>query len=229
MLSIAPGCGGSNVAPNWALASRKTDADQKQTNANRRRFLGCAAGALALGAAPIREEPESVIPLKTLAATSGQEGLIEFPWGRKSDDLRRLVDPRKIGPANLFLVVGKDLDAALDATCGAFLEGASVERPVIRPGDEQTEASHLWAVFYFGSAQSSPSEWTVTRAAVQRGRVRVTVSRPKPDKLWRLFDRRVYMLWVPLGERKEGACTLEAYDETNRSLMMTRRVLIPTP
>lgn len=202
--------------------------DSNKVRLSRRALVGCAASALGVAAAPIREEPEEVIPLKTLVATSDQDGLLSFPWGRKSVNLRRLVDPQKIGPSNLFLVVGKDADAAFDATCAAFLDGVSVERPVIRPGDERTETDHLWAVFYFGAAQSSPREWAVTRAVVQRGRVRVTVCRPKPEKLWRLFDRRVYMLWVPLGEQKSNVYTLEAYDETNRSLMMTRRVLLPT-
>lgn len=202
--------------------------DKQQPAPSRRVFLGCAAGALGIGAAPTREEPEEVIPLKTIVTTSGQEGLLEVPWGRilKEDDLKRFVDPTKTGPANLFLVVGRDFDTVMEATGGAFFGSPRVDRPVLRPGDEWNEEDRLWAFVHFGAAQSTPAEWTVTRVAVQRERVRVTVTRPDPKNLLRVNDRRVYMIWAPFGERKEKAFTLEAYDETNRAMMMTRRVVV---
>lgn len=224
-------CGFQRAFDSSQLQGRPMPTNPKQIAvANRRRFLGCAAGALALGAAPIREEPEEIIPLKTVVTTSGQEDLLEVPWGRilKDEDLGRLVDPRKVGPANLFLVVGKDFDTAMDATCGAFFEGISVNRPVVRPGDKRSEEDRFWAFVYLGAAQTSPSEWTVTRASLQRDQVRLMVTRPSPEKRFRVNDYRVYMFWVPLGVRNEKTFTLAVYDETNRVMIMTRHVVLAT-
>src|SRR5438132_1182408 len=103
---------------------------QRPGQTNRRRFLGCAAGALGIAAAPTREEPEEVIPLKAVYTTSSQEGLLEVPWvqfktaDQKKDELppeiRLLTDA---GPSNLFLVVGADILTAIRATCSAFFGG----------------------------------------------------------------------------------------------------------
>jgi hypothetical protein len=208
--------------------------DKQRAAPTRRRFLGCAGGALGIAAAPIREEPEVVIPLSTVVATSGQEGLAEAPWKllMEDEDLKRLVDPTAIGPSNLFLVSGSDIEGAVRATWGHFFSGRRVDQirisqRQVHPNQPPSPKPKFWFFAYFGSSHTSPTEWAVTRVAAQRERVQVTVSRPDPKKVHaRLRDDRVYMIWVPLGERSERTFTLQAYDERNRVMMMTRGVLV---
>jgi hypothetical protein len=196
----------------------------------RRRFVGCAAAAVAIGAAPVPEEREEVIPLDTVYAAGGQNGLLKCPRNRyvegEKPRKRSLFRAADIGPSNLFLVAGKDIDEAMEATFFAFRDGGRVDRPVPRPGPNPP-SDRLWAFVYFGAAQSSPVEWAVTRTSVQRDRVRIAVTRPDPAKRWGYtFDLGVYMFWVPLGEPKHKAYALQAYDETNRVTLMSRYVVV---
>ncbi len=204
---------------------------QQSGVANRRRFLGCAASALAVGAAPIWEEPEEVIPLKAVFASSGQEGMLEVPRNRfvegENGLKRNLYRAAEIGPSNLFLVRGDEIDEVLEATWYALAQGFRLDRSVDSPARRKAPSKQLWAFVYFGAAQGGPPEWTVTRVAVQRDRVRVTATRP--DRAARLgidCDEIVYMFWIPLGEPKQKAYTLQAYDETNRATIMTRYVVV---
>lgn len=204
---------------------------KQPTRTSRRRFLGCAAGMLGVAAAPVREAPEEVIPLSTMYATSGQRGLLEVPVERVLDGderkQRRLFASREIGPSNLFLVVGEDMETAVEATYAVFVDGRSVDRPARPPGAKQKARESLWVFVYLGRAQSSPTEWVVTRVAIQGDRVRVTISRPDPKKVqYVLCDSIVYMLWAPLGNREAKGLSLEVFDEPNRETMMTRRVAV---
>jgi hypothetical protein len=201
---------------------------------NRRRFLAAAAGATGLAAAPIREEPEQVIPLNTVVATCHyDQGVLEVPWKlfAGDDNLAQLFSPLKVGPSNLLLVTGSDIEAAVRATRNEYIGGARAD--VLRlprlagRGEAEGGRVKLWAFFHFGAAQTGPIEWAVKRVAVRGAQVRVTVTRPTPAERARvLLDHKVYMVWVPLGEPTEKAYTLQAYDETNRVTMMTRHVMI---
>jgi hypothetical protein len=197
--------------------------------ATRRRFLGCATGTLAIGAAPIREEPEEAVPLDTVFAASGQKDLLQLPQNRfvegDNPQKRSLFRASDIGPSNLFLVAGSDITEAMEATFFAF-RGERVDSPVAVPGPNPP-SKRLWAFVYLGAAQGAPLEWAVTRVSVNRDQVRVTVARP--DRAARLgfqFNMTMYLFWVPLGEPKHKAYTLQAYDETNRATLMTRYVVV---
>lgn len=196
--------------------------------AHRRAFLGAAAGAFGIAAAPIREEAEEVLPLKYAYATIEQVGLLALPGGVIPSGKRfggqSLLNSKDLGPSNLFLVAGDKIADAVAATWYAFFHGFPVDRPVTEPGKDYRPENCVWAVFFLGAAQSEPQQWTLTRATVQGERVRMSVV--LPVRLSRVFNYRVYMFWVPLGPRKGKAITLDAYDDTNRASMMVRRVLL---
>src|SRR5581483_10225449 len=158
----------------------------RQALTNRRRFLGCAAGALGVAAAPVREAPEEVIPLKTVYVTCGHEGIPDVPWERlRGKDLGPDELPpemhllsRKAGPSNLFLVTGVDILAAVRATYGVFFEGMGgrmdwVRVPKQRDPDQPPERPKFWFIAHFGASHSCPTEWAVTRVATQGERVQV--------------------------------------------------------
>lgn len=196
----------------------------------RRALFGCAIGGISAAAAPIREEPEEVIPLKSVVASVGQKGLLAAPQPAfltgDNPRKRNLFLASDIGPSNLFFVTAKDIEDAMEATFRVLCDGERLDYPFFLMSPKKEPSKNLWAFVYFGAAQSFPAEWTVTRVSLQRDRVRVTVSRPDRSLLGN-FDERVYMFWAPLGEPKQKGYTLEAYDETNRVMLMTRRVCIP--
>jgi hypothetical protein len=178
--------------------------DTHHPTPTRRLFLGCAVGGLGIGAAPIPKDPEEVIPLRSIFATSGQKELAEISFknalsGDEGKQRRFFGSP--LGPSNLFLVFGDNIDAAIEATYSAFVYGRSVDRPVLRPGVSQGEHDGLWAFVLFGCAQTSPTEWKVTRVSLQRNYVRFRIVRPDPKKeKFYQFDRCSYMCWAPLGK-----------------------------
>ncbi len=175
------------------------------------------------------EELEEVIPLKTVVATPAQKGLLEAPRSRflqgENGFKRNLFCASDVGPSNLFFVRGDDIDEVMETTLFALADGLAIDRLVVGPSRRKEPSKRLWAFVYFGAAQPSPPEWAITRASIQRDRVRVAVTRPEPG-LGHDFALVSYMFWVPLGERKEKAFTLQAYDETNRVTLMTRYVVV---
>lgn len=206
---------------------------------NRRQFgkhLAVGGGAaLAATAVTAADEPAAEkLDLWKSYGTTGQKDIHEasagFNIGKEGEQkyiepygatLARIKSDFGNGASNAFLVHGKDITGAIEATASVLLGGQSAERPGVNARGQMPPS--LWLVAYLGSSGSSPPEWTV-RSVERRGnsfRVSYSTRQAETD------DGRHYFVWVPVGELKPGTYSLELFDVGRKEVMLLRRVVVP--
>jgi hypothetical protein len=170
---------------------------------------------------------ETVIPLKSLYATSGQEGLRpvkiqqEEPYGYDLGQLHR--DSHGMGASNTFLVKGKDIAAAVKATRLVFTGGRRAGVPVT--GERDLHSKDCWLVAYLGTGPSTPPPWVIESVTRKGFTIRVTYSEPRRARSTR--DVHQSFLWVPLGPLEPGTYSLELFDSGKGQVTLQRRVTTP--
>ena len=126
------------------------------------------------------------------------------------------------GAANVFLVRGDDIGAAISATWEVCVCRRGADRP--SAPYEKGEHKPLWLVAYLGTAGSEPPHWEV-RSVERKGRTaRLTFALSETGS--ETNDEEQYFYWAPLGELEAGAYTLELYDEQEKAVVLTRRVIV---
>ncbi len=183
--------------------------------------LACAPG----GEPPVGEAPVRRIPLKEIYTTFDGNRLKHLPSGT-AEDWRRIYREYN-GGANVFLVSGRDIEAAVRATRYA-LTGASApmgDKPVPPPDSGAPPApSQLWLVACLGTSGSSPPLWRVSAVELAGSIVRLSYSQRRDG--FSSMDACRYFLWVPLGQPTQGTYSLEMYDADEQQVALLRRVTV---
>lgn len=183
-------------------------------------LLACASGA----GPPGEEPPAKQIPLGEVYANFDGKGLKHLP-AEVIKDLGQISRDHR-GPSNLFLVSGRDIEAAVKATRHA-LTGASapIEDKVISPPGGDAPSAPLWLVAYLGAAWSSPPAWRVHAIERTGETIRLTYSKMSGHN-FHSADIHIFLVWAPLGQPPRGMCSLELYDMDRQQVTLIRRVTV---
>ena len=173
------------------------------------------------------------IPLQSIYSTNGQEGLrsVTDSFILQKDGTKKYAEPYghflaeihqdlRSGASNVFLVRGKDITAAVQATWLASVGGRSAEVPV--SPEDGSERTPSWLVVYFGIQGSEPPGWLI-KSVERRGE---TVKLNYMKRLAETKDKHHYLAWVPVGELAPGPCTLELFDAEKMQVTLLRRVTV---
>jgi hypothetical protein len=194
-----------------------------------------AIGALTAAAPAPSQDKVEKIALDSVHSTSHQKPLKPVSHGfnlqgngeKKYETsyghfLEEIFKAYHTGASNVFLVRGDDIGAAISATW----EVCVCRRGAERPSAPYEKGAHkpLWLVAYLGTAGSEPPYWEV-RSVERKGRT-VRLSFAPSEDGGRTNDEHQYFYWAPLGELEAGAYTLELYDEQEKAVVLTRRVIV---
>jgi hypothetical protein len=199
-------------------------------------LLGTASGALPAAAPAPPDEKVEKIALESVHSTSHQKPLKPVsrgfnlvgdgekkkyvePYGHFLEEIYSHYHP---GASNVFLARGDDIGAAISATWEVCVCRRGAERP--SAPYEKGEHKSLWLVAYLGTAGSEPPHWEV-RSVERKGRT-VRLAFAPSETGSETNDEEQYFYWAPLGKLEPGACTLELYDEQEKAVVLTRRVVI---
>jgi RNA polymerase sigma factor (sigma-70 family) len=174
-----------------------------------------------------------VLPLDSLYGTTRQKQIQTVTAGFNfgPDGKKQYVKPYGLylellqgggrhGASNVFLVRGKDIGQAVQATWEVCARFARVDAPAV--ADRQAAQAPLWAVAFFGMAGSEPPEWLVKSVEVKAKTVRIRYTKGQS----RTNDEHQYYLWVPLGRPGPGTFTLELFDTERNEVTLMRRVRV---
>jgi hypothetical protein len=199
-------------------------------------LLGASTVGVLPAAAPAPPQDKvEKIPLASVHSTSHQKPLKPVSRGfnlqgngeKKYETsyghfLEEIFKAYHTGAANVFLVRGDDIGAAISATWEVCVCRRRAERP--SAPYEKGEHKSLWLVAFLGIAGSEPPHWEV-RSVERKGRT-VRLAFAPSETGSETNDEEQYFYWAPLGKLDPGACTLELYDEQEKAVVLTRRVVV---
>lgn len=173
----------------------------------------------------MKVEPKKV-PLGSIYSTSRQKGLklIDQGVGDKTfpNEMRELYQQSiRMGASNVFLARGDDIAAAVKATWEVFTHGQPVSEAV--SADRRSKSKQYWLVAYLGVSGSDPPAWLVKAVEVSGQNIQVAFTNPGSGAK----DEHPFFVWAPLGRLKDGAFTLEMFDEEKKQVTLSRRVILP--
>jgi hypothetical protein len=200
-------------------------------------FATSATGALTATAPAPPDEKVQIIALDSVHATSHQKPLKPVSRGFNLQGngekkyvesyghfLEEIYKGYHTGASNVFLVRGDHIAPAISATWEVCVCRRGAERPSAPYEKEKGEHKPLWLVAYLGTAGSEPPHWEV-RSVERKGRT-VRLAFAPSETGSETNDEHQYFYWAPLGELESGAYTLELYDEQEKAVVLTRRVII---
>jgi hypothetical protein len=182
-------------------------------------LLGCGGDEK-----PEPKEKAEEIQLKSIYVTFTQKGpknVKRGDQGRIGNLFHHFSGKVPSGASNLFLVRGKTIDDAGEATRDVLVEGDTADFPVPR---RKAAGQPYWLVVVLGIGGSAPPVWQVESAQKTGKVIRLTVEKPKREKSTK--DYHLYMVWVPLGKLDDGVYKLELLDKANDEPSLVRRVVV---
>jgi RNA polymerase sigma factor (sigma-70 family) len=173
---------------------------------------------------------QGLIPLESVYGTTGQKEIRNMSAGFNvradgkkvyrepyGPDLDLLNSEGRQGASNVFLVRGRDVKDAVQATWEVFAARAPADVPPA--ANRQARQAPLWAVAFFGITGSSPVAWKVRAVTVKGKAVRIAYETGEA----RTNDLHPYYAWVPLGRLEPGAYTVELFDAGREEVTLLRR------
>ncbi|MBI1831684.1 MAG: hypothetical protein HYR84_09565 [Planctomycetes bacterium] len=173
-------------------------------------FSGCEGGET--------EKFEKIDIGKIYATFGPPEMRVDSEDSKWFEELRK----RTSGASNVYLVRGRDIGAAIDATHDVENNG--------RRGDEvnlsEPPDGQAWMVVFFGRSSSS-LPWTIHAVEKSEKTIRLKYRKAGPQKgqvhttdVWR------YYAWVPLGDLKRGKYQLEIWDQDAGERTLARACVV---
>jgi hypothetical protein len=182
-------------------------------------FALALPGPHALAGDKGKKEPVKKIPLQSIYATIPQEGVKHVERGRK--EMAQILDKGKgLTFSNIFLVPGKDINAAIAATHVVFTESVPPEFP----DDPGTGIKDCWLVAYFGLSGGGSPTWQLESVEMRDRVIQLKYSEPEGSAM--LPAALLYFAWVPVGTLTKGTYTLELFDVGQKTPTLLRRFTI---
>jgi hypothetical protein len=183
-------------------------------------LIGCIASTLAAGGEG--ELPEFYATFEQLGAKELSAAFDVDAAGKKmyrepyGYDLDCIKAEHRSGASNVFLVTGKDLAEAVNATRMMLTGGREAERVKVPHNGK------LWAVAYLGVSGSSPAAWKIQGVEMSKGEVTLRVARGQA----KTKDLRQYFVIIPLEKAEAGQHVLSLQDAATGKTTLSRTVTV---